>query len=160
MTAIFARWPATGARVLGLALAAVLAMPAGATSFASSASSAGSQLSGSLADSLQASSGSSSGDKKVAEGAYRIERVAAAPGKPNHLRLHLQATATPGADGALTLDLPRQAVAGQGLAVHALIELRHRPYGIEVAAAATQTAFFLLLNDEWQADLNSRAVTL
>ena len=148
------------ARALGATVACLLATSAMAESFASSASSAGSKVSGSLSDSLTGSSGSSSGDKKVAEGAYRIERVAEVAGKPNHLRLHLQATATEGAAGAVTLDLPRQAIESQRLAVKAVIELRQRPYGMEVAAAATNTAFFLLLNDDWQADLTSRAVTL
>ncbi len=158
MTTSFARtaWP----RAVGAIFAGLLATSAMADSFTSSASSAGSKLSGSLSDSLSGSSGSSSGDKKVAEGAYRIEQVAAVVGKPNHLRLHLQATATPGAAGAATLDLPRHTVERQGLVVQAVIELRQRPYGMEVAAGATRTAFFLLLNDDWQTDLNSRAVTL
>jgi hypothetical protein len=148
------------ARALGTSLVCLLSTSAMAESFASSASSAGSKVSGSLSDSLTGSSNSSSGDKKVAEGTYRIEQVAEVAGKPDHLRLHLRATATAGAAGAVTLDLPRQAIESQRLAVQAVIELRQRPYGMEVAAAATKTAFFLLLNDDWQTDLNSRAVTL
>lgn len=119
---------------------------------------------GSLSDSLTGSSNSSSADRKVAEGQYRIEQVAEVADKPGHVRLHLQATATPGAAGAVLLDLPRQAVQGQGLQARALIELRQRPYGMEVAhqktAAAPPAAFFLLLADGWRNDLDTRAVTL
>lgn len=151
-------------RALGATLIGLLATAASAESFASSASSAGSKSVGSLSDSLTGSSNSSSGEKKVAEGRYRIEQVAEVAGKPDHLRLHLQATATAtataGAAGVVLLDLPRQAVQQQGLAAQAVIELRQRPYGMEVAHAATQTAFFLLLADDWRSDLETRAVTL
>jgi hypothetical protein len=147
-------------RALGATLISLLVTAAAAESFASSASSAGSKSVGSLSDSLTGSSNSSSGDKKVAEGTYRIERLADVADKPDHVRLHLRATATAGAAGAVLLDLPRQAVQRQGLGVQALIELRQRPYGMEVAHAATQTAFFLLLTDEWRSDLETRAVTL
>jgi hypothetical protein len=136
---------------------------ASAESFASSASSAGSKSVGSLSDSLTGSSNSSSGDKKVAEGTYRIEQVAAVADKPDHLRLHLQATATSGPAGAVLLDLPRHAVEKQGLDTQALIALRQRPYGMEVAhvtPAAAPVAFFLLLADAWRSELDTRAVTL
>lgn len=141
-------------------LVSLMVTTASAESFASSASSAGSQSVGSLSNSLSGSSNSSSGDKKVAEGTYRIEQVADLAGKPDHVRLHLQATATAGVAGAVLLDLPRQAVQRQGLGVQALVELRQRPYGMEVAHAATQTAFFLLLADDWRSELETRAVTL
>lgn len=151
-------------RACSAALVSLLATAAGADSFASSASSAGSKSVGSLSDSLTGSSNSSSADRKVAEGQYRIEQVAEVADKPGHVRLHLQATATPGAAGAVLLDLPRQAVQGQGLQARALIELRQRPYGMEVAhqktAAAPPAAFFLLLADGWRNDLDTRAVTL
>ncbi len=150
----------TVVRALGATLISLFATAASAESFASSASSAGSKSVGSLSDSLTGSSNSSSGEKKVAEGTYRIEQVADVAGKPGHVRLHLQAAATAGVAGAVRLDLPRQAVQSQRLAVLALIELRQRPYGMEVAHAATQTAFFLLLADDWRSDLETRAVTL
>ena len=151
-------------RALGATVISLLTTVAAAESFASSASSAGSKSVGSLSDSLTGSSNSSSGDKKVAEGLYRIEQLAEVADKPGHLRLHLQASATPGAAGAVLLDLPRQAVQNQGLGVNALIELRQRPYGMEVAhqaaTAAQPVAFFLLLADGWRNDLHTRAVTL
>ncbi len=150
----------TVVRALGATLITLLATAASAESLASSASSAGSKSVGSLSDSITGSSNSSSGERKVAEGTYRIEQMADVAGKPDHLRLHLQATATAGAAGVVLLDLPRQAVQRQGLGAQALIELRQRPYGMEVALAATQTAFFLLLADDWRSDLETRAVTL
>ncbi len=150
----------TVVRALGVTLISLMVTAASAESFASSASSAGSKSVGSLSDSLTGSSNSSSGEKKVAAGTYRIEQVADVAGKPDHVRLHLQATATAGVAGAVLLDLPRQAVQSQGLGVQALVELRQRPYGMEVAHAATQTAFFLLLADDWRSDLETRAVTL
>ena len=157
MSKIIARavFPALCATLISLT-----ATTASAESFASSASSAGSKSVGSLSDSLTGSSNSSSGEKKVAEGNYRIEQVAEVAGKPGHLRLHLQASATAGAAGAVQLDLPRQAVERQALGVHTVIALRQRAYGMEVALQATQTAFFLLLADGWRNDLDSRAVTL
>ena len=159
-------------RALSATLITVVAVAAHAESFASSASSAGSKSVGSLSDSLTGSSNSSSGEKNVAEGNYRVEQVAEVAGKPDHLRLHLQATATTGAAGAVQLDLPRQTVERQGLGAQAVIALRQRPYGMEVAhasasaaqnnaqAAAAPVAFFLLLADAWRNDLQTRAVTL
>ncbi len=168
-----------GAALVTLASTAVLA-----DSFASSASSAGSKSVGSLSDSIGASSNSSSPDKKAAAGHYRIEQVAELADKPTHLRLHLMALDDAAAAGALWLDLPRAAVQAQQLAVHAVIELRQRPYGMEVAhGASTQhagrsippavqgaaqttaptipnPAFFLLLADDWRQALETRAVTL
>ena len=152
------------ARLLGAAVLSLAAGAAGAASFGSSASSAASDSVGSLSDSITGSSHSSSGDKKTAEGAYRIEQVAELAHKPGHLRLQLQAVNTAGAAGALQLDLPRAAVQRQGLAAQATLELRARPYGMEVAQAATdaapRTAFFLLLDDGWTQEMQTRAVTL
>ena len=159
-----------------LTAALCLAGPqAWADSFTSSASSAGSKSSGSLSDSVGASSNSSSPDTKKAAGVYRVEHLAELAHKPGHLRLHLMPLDQPGAASALWLDLPRATVQAQQLAAQALIELRQRPYGLEVAqlatsdrsggsgssaASATTTPFFLLLADDWRQALESRAVTL
>ena len=126
-------------------------------------------------DSIGASSNSSSPDKKSAAGHYRIEQVAELADKPGHLRLHMKAMDPGSADVALWLDLPRAAVQAQQLAVHSVIELRQRAYGMEVAQAQLQSvtparaganqpgaapAFFLLLADDWRHALETRAVTL
>lgn len=151
------RFTAHAATVALLSLGAVAVQ---ADSFASSASSAASKSVGSLSDSLTGSSTSSTGGPKVAEGTYRIERVAAVPGSDGKLRLELQATATPGEQGRASLTLPAEIVGAQQLAVAGTVELRHKPFGMEVARADTRTAFFLLLADGWKDDLESRAVTL
>lgn len=145
-------------RLMGLgALLALASTTTWADSFTSSASSAGSKSVGSLSDSVSASSKSSSGDTKAAQGPYRIERMTEAAGKPEHLRLHLQATQ---GSATLQLDLPRETVQRQRLQAQTVIELRDRPYGMEVAMAATRVAFFLLLADDWRHDMDSRPLTL
>lgn len=155
-----------------LCLASWSSPQAWADSFTSSASSAGSKSSGSLSDSVGASSNSSSPDTKKAAGVYRVEHLAELAHKPGHLRLHLMPLDQPGAASALWLDLPRATVQAQQLAAQALIELRQRAYGLEVAQlapsdrsgsrapSATATPFFLLLADDWRQALESRAVTL
>jgi hypothetical protein len=151
----------TFARLIGTgALFALACTATWADSFTSSASSAGSKSVGSLSDSVSASSKSSSGDTKAAQGPYRIEQVAAAPGKPGHLRLQLQATDHAAVLPTLQLDLPRDTVVSQDLRAQTVIELRQRPYGIELALAAARTGFYLLLADHWRHDMESRALTL
>lgn len=168
----FFRSPFTLRRLLAATVLSLAAGAAFAESFASSASSAASDSVGSLSNSISGSSNASSGDKKTAAGTYRIEQMAELAHKPGHVRLHLQALHTTGAAGALQLDLPRAAVQRQGVVAQGTIELRARPYGMEVAHAGLQapagtataapqhTAFFLLLDDAWLQDMHTRAVTL
>lgn len=144
-----------------LALAAVLATPARAESFASSASSAGSASSGSVSDSLRGSSDSSSAPRQVADGDYRVIQVADVAGRPGLLRVTLRAIA---ADAEFALELPAQALAARGLAAGDRVQARNRPYGIEFAHAAqaprAREAFFLVLADDWQREIAPRAVGL
>lgn len=136
------------------ALAAAIAIPAHADSFASSASSAGSASSGGVSDSIGGSSNSSSGDdKKVAAGQYRVIEVAEAPGKPGATRLKLQ-----GEGNEFFLDLPQAALAERALPAGALVQVNVRPYGYEFAYADTRQAFFLALDDAWQRELRSHAI--
>jgi hypothetical protein len=141
--------------VLGLAAAA----PGHAESSASSASSAGSASLGSVSGSVNQSSNSSSGKTQVAEGDYRVIELAELAARPGWLRLQLQAELQ-GRQQALTLDLPRELVAAQGLAVDRVVSVRQRPYGLEFAHAATREAFFLALADDWLRELEPRAVSL
>ena len=135
-------------------LAAALASPVYAESFASSASSAGSASSGSVSDSISGSSKSSSGDdKKVAAGQYRVIDVAEAPGKPGAARLKLR-----GEGNEFFLDLPKAALAERALPAGALVQVSERPYGYEFAFADTRKAFFLALHDAWQRELGSHAI--
>ena len=140
-----------------------MATPCLAESLASSAASAGSVSLGSASDSLSGSSNSSAQNKPVAQGDYRVVDVAAIADRPGMLRLQMQATMKPGADGRLWLTLPRQALAQRPLLAGDLVHARHRPYGVEFArtdAANARVAFFLVLADDWHRELDPRAVTL
>lgn len=147
---------------LATALAALLslsAVPALAASSASSASSDGSSASvGSSSTSVEKSSESSTGDKKTAAGDYRIVDVAQAPQRPGTLRLTLQALATDGPAGQVVLLLPQQAAERGALAAGQVVSARERAYGMEFAKA--DQAFFLVLDDAWFHELNTRALTL
>lgn len=150
-----------------LALSALcLALPGHTESFASSASSAGSASSGSVSDSIKGSSNSSTSDNKVAEGPYRVMQVAEVPvdanqpGRKPMLQLTLRATDAGATTREFILELPRLALADQPLQTGDVVQARHRPYGYEFARGDTQQAFFLVLTDDWQRELDSRAVTL
>ncbi len=152
--------PFTPIRLACITLLCLATTSTWADSFASSASSAGSASSGSVSDSIHGSSGSSTGDKPVAEGDYRIVAVADMADRPGKLRLTMHATAPQGEATEFYLDLPRQTLAQQGLAAGDVVSARHRPYGLEFARADTQTAFFLVLADDWHRELDSNPVTL
>jgi hypothetical protein len=141
-------------------LAAGLSAQARADSFASSASSAGSASSGSISTSLNGSSNSSSNNDKIANGAYRIDRVeqlAQAPGKPGMVRLSMQARQV---DQQLTLDLPVSVFAQQNLGRGDLVDVQRRDYGFQFARNDNRQAFFLVLADDWHDELAARPVTL
>lgn len=141
------------------ALFAAAAAPCSAESFASSASSAGSASSGSVSDSITGSSNASSPDNKVAEGDYRVTRIAAAD-RPGMLRVTLAPAQARDGAAEFVLVLPQQALGTQGLAEGAIVSTRHRPYGLEFARAETREAFFLVLADEWHRELDPRPVSL
>ena len=141
-------------------LAAGISTQAQADSFASSASSAGSASSGSISTSLNGSSNSSSNNDKIANGAYRIDRVetlAQAPGRPDMVRLSMQAEQV---DQQLTLDLPASVFDLQNLGRGDLVDVQRRDYGFQFARADTRSAFFLVLADDWHDELAARPVTL
>jgi hypothetical protein len=154
--------PTLTLRIASLALlCGAAALPALAASSASSASSDGSSASvGSISTSFEKSSDSSSKGDKVAEGDYRVIDMAAVAGKPDMVRLKLQAVAERGADGELVLLLPQAAVDQGGIATGQVVSAKRRPYGIEFTSAATQQAFFLVLRDAWYDELHTRPVTL
>lgn len=139
-------------------LAGLASRPALAASSASSASSEGSSASvGSSSTSIEKSSKSSSKDDKVADGDYRITRMAAADAHSGKLRLTLQAVN--GSD-EFHLLVPQEAVQQGKLAMGAVVTARAQPYGVQFAAAATREAFFLVVRDEWRKDLQTSVVTL
>lgn len=146
--------------IIAALLATGVAGQAQADSFASSASSAGSASSGSISTSLNGSSNSSTGNDKIANGAWRIERVeqlAQAPGRPQMVRLSMQAEQL---DQQLTLDLPLTVFSAQNLGQGDLVDVQKRDYGFQFARNDTRSAFFLVLADDWHDELAARPVTL
>ena len=145
------------------ALLFVAATPSLAESLATSASSAGSSASSAgsaslrgSSDSLQGSSDSSRDDPQVAEGDYRVAAIEVAAGKPGMLRLTLEPL---GAEAAgFRLDLPGRALGERALAPGDIVSARHRPYGLEFARGDTREAFFLVLADDWQRDLQTHVL--
>lgn len=131
--------------------------PSWAESFASSASSAGSASLGSSSDSVQGSSNSSSRPTQVAQGDYRIVQIAEAGDAAGRLRVSLQALDGRTAQDFALLLPPAAAQAGQ-LAVGGVVSAADRPYGTELRSAATHAAFFLVVADDWHAELQTRAI--
>lgn len=138
---------------------------AGSTMFAmagtSSVVSTGSESIGSSSASIEKSSNSiSGGDRHVAQGDYTVVEVAALEQRPGMLRVHLQAVA--GTEDFYLL-LPRQAAERGAVAVGQVIAAEQRPYGIAFTVAGAHIAksepFFLVLDDAWYRELDSRPVS-
>ncbi|MES2584771.1 MAG: hypothetical protein V4627_18745 [Pseudomonadota bacterium] len=152
------------ARPLLCALALGLVTATAWADSTSSASSAASTSIGSSSASVEKSSNSSSTKDKVAQGPYTVVEMVALAQQPDMLRLRLQAVATtPGTHptSEIVLLLPRQAAERGQLAVGQVVAAEHRPYGVAfatVAAAgsANTTPFFLVLDDAWFGELESR----
>jgi hypothetical protein len=146
------------ARTLALA-ATVLALPAvsQAESIASSAASSASITASSASESLGASSNSSRGNTAQG-GDYRIEAVAAAE-QPGKARVTLQPLRPSAERTGFVLTLPQAALDQQGLGQGATVSVRERAYGFEFARGDNKQAFFLVLADEWQRELDPRLVT-
>lgn len=111
---------------------------------------------GSVSGSLKGSSKSSAQDEAVAAGDYRVVALAGVTGDADRSLLTLRATAD--AQREIVLELPRAAVAQGRLAPGDTVWARQRPYGVEFASAQTREAFFLLLDDDWYAELSMRAL--
>ena len=145
--------------LLALALATV---PVLADS-TSSASSASSTSIGSSSASVEKSSNSSSTKDKVAQGPYTVVEMVALAQRPDMLRLRLQAVATntgTSPPGEFVLLLPREAAQRGQLVVGQVVSAEHRPYGVAFATITTAgnaaTPFFLVLDDAWFGELQSR----
>ncbi|OYT90901.1 MAG: hypothetical protein CFE43_16135 [Burkholderiales bacterium PBB3] len=130
----------------------------------SSASSAASTSVGSSSTSLETSSASSSGKGQVAQGNYTVVDVAAVAGMPDLLRVRLQAAA-PGLTAEFALLIPRQNLDRTHLTTGQTVHAEHRPYGLAFALVAADGAgttnaqpFFLVLDDAWHRELESRPV--
>lgn len=129
----------------------------------SSASSAASTSIGSSSTSVEKSSNSSSTRDKVAQGPYTVVEMTALAQQPDMLRLRLQPLAQTTGTGMATpmvLLLPRQAAERGQLAVGQVVAAEHRAYGIAFSTATAAghpvTPFFLVLDDAWFGELESR----
>ena len=128
----------------------------------SSASSAASDSVGSSSTSIQQSSDSSSTKDKVAQGQYTIIEMAQVAEQPDLIRLRLQAIAPLQAREFFLL-LPRQAAERGQLTAGDIVEAQQRVYGLAFAAvnlAGNASPFFLVLEDDWYRELDSRPVAM
>ncbi len=143
------------------AVAALAGSPARAESSASSAvSDSASSATSSASNSLEGSSNSSSGNKKVAAGEYRVIEMAAATDKPQQPGLQRVLLRKDEDGSEVRLLLPLAAAERGQLTTGRMVLVNERPYGYEFAAADTKQAFFLVLEDAWQRELQARPVTL
>ncbi len=128
----------------------------------SSASSAASESVGSSSTSIQQSSNSSSTKDKVAQGQYTIIEMAQVAEQPDLMRLRLRALA-PLQTEEFFLLLPRQVAQRVQLATGDVVEAQHRPYGLAFATvnlSDNSNPFFLVLEDAWYRELQSRPVAI
>ncbi len=134
----------------------------------SSASSASSTSLGSSSASIGKSSDSSNSSSrdKVAQGQYTVTEIAELADQPGMLRVRLQPQIADEAGAlasAFDLVLPRQAADQVQLAVGLTVAAEHRPYGLAFAAVAEAgktSPFFLVLDDDWYRELQSRPVVI
>jgi hypothetical protein len=150
-------------RVLATALFTALASTAWAAGSASSASLEGGSASvGSVSTSLEtssnASSNSSSGGDRKAEGAYRVERVAAAADRPGHVRVFLAPLQTHTDGAPIALVLPKETARTAALQSGDTVLVAGRPYGLAFLRADQPAPFFLALNDGARPEMRTRAL--
>ncbi|HSI56191.1 MAG TPA: hypothetical protein VLA16_01460 [Ideonella sp.] len=135
-----------------------------ASSAASSASDSSATSVGSLSGSIEKSSNSSSKGTDVSEGDYKIIDVAAVAERPGTVRVQLQpVAATAGEDGGFALYLPYDVAERSRLAQGGTVTAQQRAYGLQFSQAtldAGRQAFFLVLNDDWYQELQSKPVVL
>ncbi len=138
-------------------LAATLGAPALAASSASSAVSDSLSTSvGVSSDSVRDSSRASSGPPRVAAGDYKVIEVAAVAERPGRMQLVMQ-----GPEGqALTLEVPNQTLVNTPVVAGQTLTARERAYGIEFTLAQTRKVFFLVLEDAWHRELQTRQVSI
>lgn len=135
----------------------LVALPAWADS-TSSASSASSTSIGSSSASSEKSSNSSSTKDRVAQGQYTIVEMTELAEQTDMVRLRMQAVA---GTAEVLLLLPRAATERAQLAAGDRVSAEHRPYGLALATVDATTGtvpFFLILDDDWFRELESRPI--
>jgi hypothetical protein len=147
-------------RAVALA-AAVLALPLvgqAASSASSAASDSASSTASSASDSLQGSSNSSSpNDRTAMNGDYRVDAVLAVAGRPDRVQLQL-VPVDGNAERAFALELPQAVAERHAVGTGIVVRAKARSYGIEFALAATQQAFFLVVDDAIHDELSAHRV--
>lgn len=126
-----------------------------ASSAGSSASSAGSASVRGSSNSLTSSSGEEKKQAEVKDGDYRVAAVETVAERPGLLRLTLEAQGAAPSD-AMRLDVPVRAFGEQPPVAGEVIQASHRPYGLQFARGADRQAFFLVLADNWNRELDAR----
>jgi hypothetical protein len=145
--------------VLLCGLLAAVPVAAPAESIASSAASSASITASSASESLRSASNSSkSGNNTARAGDYRIETIAAAE-TAGKVLLTLQALQPTPDHSGFVLVLPQAALDAQGVVRGDTVSVRERAYGFEFARGDTKQAFFLVLADDWQRELDPRPVS-
>lgn len=146
-----------------VALTAACLFPAteapAASSTASLASKSASDSVGSISDSSQTSSGGSSKTTNVAAGDYRVVAIAPVAERTDLMRMTLRA----GADGSsdeVQLLLPVKVAQASGVAEGHVLTARPRPYGVEFVDGQSKAPLFLVMNNDWQRDLGTQALSL
>ncbi len=146
--------------LVALTLTGLAAAAQAGTTISTSISDSVSTAVGSASTSLKKSSQASSGPGAVAEGDYKVIEVAALADRPGMVRLTIQAVADATPNGAYELIVPQKAVDAHGVNEGRVLTAHLRPYGVEFAAADTDKAFFLVLQDNWYRELAVHAVVL
>jgi hypothetical protein len=150
-------------RFLLAALLTAASLPATSGSIATSSAAGGSSASSaasSAADTAGDSSASSARAVAAADGPYRVVDTAPVPGRPDAVRVTLQALSDSAPDATLRLVLPKPAVERGGLAAGRTIVAQQRTYGVAFATEGRREPFFLVLRDDVQRELRSNPVTL
>ena len=150
--------PLTQAAAALLLCGSVLTAQAG--SLGTSSAAGGSSASVGSSASSDASSSSSGGRQTAALGPYRIVAVADVTDRPGQVRLQLLALAADASEPGHVLVLPQAIAARYQLTAGQTITARARAYGTEFVHDASRQAFFLVLTDGFQRELDVQLVRL
>jgi hypothetical protein len=144
-----------------LAAAALCLIGAPALAASSAASTSLESISASVgqsSNSISKSSDSSSTKTNLAQGDYTVTEVVALAERPGMVRVALQAVAGTGAEGEFNLYLPLAAADRGQVAPGRVITASTRDYGVAFSTAGQGEPFYLVLDDAWYRELQTRAV--
>ena len=96
----------------------------------------------------------------MAAGDYQLIQVAEITDRPGMLRMKLARLEGGATDREVEVALPRDAFEKGLLDIGAVVAVREKAYGLELANGRTQQTFFLVLTDEWFRELGVKPVVL